>query len=131
MVHDLHGQQMKSWNHSDSNSAYYGNKLRILGNKIFTAHVTNQRISVYTLDGKTERQIPFPEMPNNTYVSMCAAGRDSVIITAYNPNVAFRFNLRTSTVMWKTGLTEMPFCSALSNGAVLVGGDGLNNRRGV
>ena len=24
MVYNLHGQQMKSWNHSDSNIAYYG-----------------------------------------------------------------------------------------------------------
>ena len=131
MAYDLHGQQMKSWDHTVGNGSWRGNKLWIVGNEIFTADVTNRRISVYNLEGKTERQIPCPLMQNSTWVSMCAVGDDSVIITAYNPSAVLRFNLKTSTVMWKTELTEYPYCSTMYYGAVLVGRDGFNSSRGV
>ena len=131
MVYDLHGQLVKSWNHTDRNVSYLGNKLCIIENQVITVDVTDQRISVYSLEGKTERQIPFSQMQNNAYVSMCAAGDDSVIITTSNPNVVFRFNLRTSTVMRKTELTEVSYCSTMYYGDVLVGRDGFNSSRGV
>ena len=131
MVYDLHGQQMKSWDHTDGNGSWRGNKLWIVGNEIFAADVSNQRIYVYTLEGKTEREIPCPLMKNSTWVSTCAAGRDSVIITTSTPKTVTRFNLRTSAVMWKTELKEIPYCSTMYYGAVLVGRDGYNNSRGV
>ena len=131
MVFDLHGQQMKSWNHTDRNASDLGNKLCIIDNQIITVDVTNQRISVYSLEGKTERQIPCSQMQNNAYVSMCAAGDDSVIITTSNPSAVLRFNMSTSAVIWKTELTEKPYCSTMYNVAVLVGKNGCNNSRGV
>ena len=132
MVYNLNGNQVKSWNHSDKNGPWLGNKLCIINNQIITADVTNQRITVYSLDGKTERQITCPQMPNNTYISMCAAAAgDSVIITTHTPPAVFRFNLNTSAVIWKTDLTGNPFCSAVYGRAVLVGGCGCSAKKGV
>ena len=132
MVYDLNGNQVKSWNHSDRNGWWCGNKLCIINNQIIAADITNQRITVYSLDEKTERQIPCPQMPNNTHVSMCAAaGGDSVIITTLSPPAVFRFNLNTSAVIWKTDLTGNPFCSAVYGRAVLVSRCGYSAKKGV
>ena len=132
MVYDLNGNQVKTWNHTDKNRSWNGNKLCIINNQVLAVDITNQRITVYSLDGKTERQITCPQMPNSTYISMCAAGGgDSVIITTHTPPAVFRFNLNTSAVVWKTDLTGNPFCSAVYGGAVLVGGCGCGNKRGV
>ena len=133
MVYNLNGNQVKSWNHSDKNGPWLGNKLCIINNQIITADVTNQRITVYSLDGKTERQITCPQIPNNINVSMCAAaeGGDNVIITTSSPPAVFRFNLNTSAVIWKTDLTRNPFCAAVYGRAVLVGGCGCSAKKGV
>ena len=132
MVYDLNGDQVKTWNHTDKNRSWNGNKLCIINNQVLAVDVTNQRITVYSLDGKTERQITCPQMPYSTFISMCAAaGGNSVIITTHTPPAVFRFNLNTSAVIWKTDLTGNPFCSAVYGRAVLVGGCGYNAKRGV
>jgi outer membrane protein assembly factor BamB len=131
-VYDLNGQQITSWDHSDSNGDYFGNKLCVVRNQILVPDATNKRITNYNLNGKVMRQIPCPTIPTNDYLSMCSAGEDSVIITTPSPAQVFKFNMSTETVLWTTNLTDAPFSVASSNDVVLVSGEGhWGSKRGV
>ena len=75
LVYDLNGNQVKSWNHSDKDGSASGNILCIINNRIITADVTNQRISVYSLDGKTEKDSMSSNAKQHPCLHVCSSRR--------------------------------------------------------
>ena len=111
-VYNLNGRLVKSWNHTNTSGAYYGNKLFVSENEMFVADAFNQQIVIYDLSGKLTRNIPCPAI-QKTNTSTCPAGKDCVIITSYSPPQVSKFNFKTGDVVWTTKLAGAygPFSS--------------------
>ncbi|XP_067944595.1 uncharacterized protein [Watersipora subatra] len=66
---------------------------------VVVADPPNKRLTIYSLTGKTLRNISCPLLSNNQ-VSICAGHGDDVIIADWQTNKVFRFNINTWNVMW-------------------------------
>mgnify|MGYP001794990364 CR=1 FL=1 len=130
-VYDLNGHLVNSWNHTDTNRAYQGNKLFLSRNEVFVADAHNQQIVVYNLDGRLIQNIPCPAISRGDYTSMCSAGNDSMVVTSYNSQKASKFNIKSGAVLWTTTLTNKSLSSVCVGQTVLVGQDGYFLAGGV
>ena len=126
-VYNLEGQQVSSWEHADTAGTCLGNKLCIANGQIFVNDLSNQRITVYDLNGNVLKHIQCLSLAKGaTYASVCWAGNNCVMITTYNPARILKFNLVTQTILWTKTLSEAPYCVASTSHAVLVSGDGMS-----
>ena len=130
-VYDLTGHPVNSWNHTDTSSAYQGNKLFLSKNEVFVADAHNQQIVVYNSDGKLIQNIPCPAISRGDYTSMCSAGNDCMVITSYNSQKASKVNIKSGAVLWTTTHTNKSLSSVCVGQTVLVGQDGYFHPGGV
>ncbi|XP_067944905.1 uncharacterized protein [Watersipora subatra] len=96
-VYDLSGQVIKTWQHPYHRS--YCSMLTVAAGNVVVADPPNKRLTIYSLTGKTLRNISCPLLSNHQ-VSICAGHGDDVIIADFETNKVFRFNITTRNVMW-------------------------------
>ncbi|XP_067944012.1 uncharacterized protein [Watersipora subatra] len=73
--------------------------LTVAAGNVVVADPPNKRLTIYSLTGKTLRNVSCPLLSNNE-VSICAGHGDDVIIADYKTRKVFRFNIATGNVMW-------------------------------
>ncbi|XP_067944882.1 uncharacterized protein [Watersipora subatra] len=96
-VYDLSGRVITTWQHP-----YHGSHcsmLTVAAGNVVVADPLNKRLTIYSLTGKTLRNISCLLLSNNE-VSICAGHGDDVIIADYKTKKVFRFNITTGNVMW-------------------------------
>ena len=98
-VHDLAGNPVKQWNHTDNGGAGTGNQLAIISDQVVVPDRSSSRITIYSLDGETVRQIPCSQLANRA-IAMCDGGDNSIIISDYGACHVFRVSLADGRVMW-------------------------------
>ncbi|XP_067944916.1 uncharacterized protein [Watersipora subatra] len=96
-VYNLSGRVITTWQHPNHGS--YCNMLTVAAGNIVVADPPNKRLIIYSLTGKTLRNISCPLLSNNI-VSICAGHGDDVIVADYETKKVFRFNITTGDVMW-------------------------------
>ncbi|XP_067940641.1 uncharacterized protein [Watersipora subatra] len=96
-VYDLSGKVITTWQHP--NHSYYCSMLTVAAGNVVVADPPNKRLTIYSLTGKTLRNISCPLLSNNP-VSICAGHGDDVIIADYETKKVFIFNMNTGNVMW-------------------------------
>ncbi|XP_067944908.1 uncharacterized protein [Watersipora subatra] len=97
-VYDLSGQVIKTWQHPyhDYDSC---SMLTVAAGNVVVADPPNKRLTIYSLTGKTLRNISCPLLSNNQ-VSICAGHGDDVIIADCKTKKVFRLNITTGNVVW-------------------------------
>ncbi|XP_067944899.1 uncharacterized protein [Watersipora subatra] len=73
--------------------------LTVAAGNVVVADPPNKRLTIYSLTGKTLRNVNCPLLSNNE-VTICAGHGDDVIIADFETNKVFRFNITTGNVMW-------------------------------
>ncbi|XP_067930884.1 uncharacterized protein [Watersipora subatra] len=96
-VYNLSGQVVTTWQHPYHN--YYCSMLTVAGGSVVVANPFNQRLTIYSLTGKTLRNVSCPLLSNNQ-VSICAGHGDDVIITDNKTKKVLRINITTGNVKW-------------------------------
>ena len=100
-VHDLAGQQLRSWKHEDS-SGDVGRFLTVINNKLVIADKTNKRFTIYTLTGEHVRDVPCDLITKN-YLTICHVGDNSVLVANSDAKPGlYRVNLTTGDVEWRS-----------------------------
>ena len=130
-VYDLNGHLVNSWNHTDTDGAYHGNKLYVSKNEVIVADVFNQQIVLYDLSGRLRRGVPCPTIKKGDFTSICSAGKDCLIVTSCSLPQASKINIKTGEVVWTTSLKCGAFSSACCGRTVLVGLNGNDHARAV
>ena len=125
-VYSLEGQQVAFWDHADTGGSYVGNNLCVVSGEIFVNDASNQRITVYDLNGRLVRHIPCPLPNGSTYASLSYSGENCFIITTQSPAQVLKFDTKTTTVLWTNTLPKVPYCVASTSQAVFVSGYGLS-----
>ena len=126
-IYNLEGQKVSSWKHADTAGSYVGNKLCIISGQIYVNDISNQRITVYDLNGKVLRQIQCSSQAQGARnASQCSTGDNCAKNTTTDPAGIIKFNLKTKTVLWTKTLAKTPYCVASTPRAVLVSGNGNN-----
>ncbi|XP_067944188.1 uncharacterized protein [Watersipora subatra] len=96
-VYDLSGKVIATWQHPCHDK--YCSMLTVAAGCVAVADPPNKRLIIYSLSGKTLRNISCSLLSNNQ-VSICAGHGDDVIIADYRTRKVFRFNINTGKVMW-------------------------------
>ncbi|XP_067944887.1 tripartite motif-containing protein 2-like [Watersipora subatra] len=96
-VYDLSGQVITTWQHPYRGSCC--SMLTVAAGNVVVADPPNKRLTIYSLTGKTLRNVSCPLL-SNSQVSICAGHGDDVIIADYKTKKVFRFNITTRNVMW-------------------------------
>ncbi|XP_067944873.1 uncharacterized protein [Watersipora subatra] len=96
-VYDLSGGVITTWQHPYHGS--YCSMLSVAAGNVVVADPPNKRLTIYSLTGKTLRNISCPLLSNNQ-VSICAGHGDDVIIADFETQKVFRFNITTGNVVW-------------------------------
>ena len=107
-VHDLTGQQLRSWNHEDRSGYSEGRSLAVINNELIIVDKTNKRFTIYTLTGERVRDVPC-DLINNSGISFCHVGDNSVLVAncEAKPRL-FRVNLTTGDVVWRSDRVDYP-----------------------
>ena len=125
-IYNLDGQWVSSWAHDRTSSGNIGCDFCIVGEEIFVNDTSEQRITVYDLNGTLVRDIHCPLLNVSSSTSMCYSGESCFIITTQSPARVLKFDTKTNTVLWTKTLPKTPYCVASTPQAVLVSGNGLN-----
>ncbi|XP_067944874.1 uncharacterized protein [Watersipora subatra] len=96
-VYDLSGQVITTWQHPYHDS--YCSMLTVAAGNVVVADPFNKRLTIYSLTGKTLRNISWPLLIRGA-VSICAGRGDDVIISDHGTKKVFRFNITTGNVVW-------------------------------
>ena len=102
---DLSGKHIMDWAHT-SETCNYTNKLTIISNQVIIPDRSNNRLTVYTLDGEIIKHIPCTL--SNTSTGIWALGTDSVVISQYKTSKVFRLDISTSEVVWTSNAVPKP-----------------------
>ncbi|XP_067944981.1 uncharacterized protein [Watersipora subatra] len=96
-VYDLSGKLTTTWEHP--HHGYYCSMLTVARGNVVVADPPNKRLTIYSLTGKTLRNVNCCPLSNNQ-VSICAGHGDDVIIADCKTKKVFRFNITTENVVW-------------------------------
>ncbi|XP_067944879.1 uncharacterized protein [Watersipora subatra] len=96
-VYDLSGRVITTWQHPYHGSWY--SMLTVAAGNVVIADPPNKRLTIYSLTGKTLRNVSCPLLSDNQ-VSICAGLGEDVIIADHKTKKVFRFNITTGNVMW-------------------------------
>lgn len=96
-VHDLSGQLITTWNHPDT--ASWGNKIALVSEQLVVADRKGKRLTVYTPFGQALRHVELPQISSG-FLSICAAGRDCVILSDYATSRVCKVDLNSGDVLW-------------------------------
>ena len=102
-IHDLTGQQLRSWNHGDEDRrGCLGRFLTVI------ADTTNQRFTIYTLTGERIRDVPC-DLIRDGDITICHVGDNSVLVANCDGKPAlYRVNLTTGDVVWRSDRVDSP-----------------------
>ncbi|XP_067932426.1 uncharacterized protein [Watersipora subatra] len=106
-VHDLTGNPITQWQHSDNATYGYGSKLTINSDQIIVSDRLNQRLTVYSLNGETIKNVPCSQLGTGA-VAIGAAGDNDIIVSNTNARLVFRFNMSTGIVVWTATPIQSP-----------------------
>ncbi|XP_067940904.1 uncharacterized protein [Watersipora subatra] len=96
-VYEMSGKVIVTWQHPYHN--YCCSMLTVAAGNVVVADPLNKRLTIYSINGKTLRNVSCPLLSNNQ-VSICAGHSDDVIIADYETKKVFRFNITTGNFIW-------------------------------
>jgi len=102
-IHDLSGNLITSWDYADHPN--YSIKFVILNDQVVIP--VNSQLVVYSLDGKILAHKPCPLL-GREFISMCAAGDDSLIISDSQSSRVFKYVLSSEEVAWVSTIVTSP-----------------------
>ncbi|XP_067944895.1 uncharacterized protein [Watersipora subatra] len=96
-VYDLSGRVITTWQHPYHD--YFCSMLTVAAGNVVVADPPNKRLTIYSLTGRTLRNISCPLL-SNSEVTICTGHGDDVIIAGFETKKVFRFNITSRNVMW-------------------------------
>ena len=116
-VYELSGEKFRSWKHSDegllNQTDFTYKALTIIGDQLVIADT--KKLTTYSLTGKLLKVVECEKI-TASYVSLCHAGGDSILVTNLDASPAlFKFNLATAAVEWTSNAIKQPSAVTMLN----------------
>ena len=115
-VYKTCGEFVTKWNHNDNTRYISG--LAVVSDQVVVPDRQNKQLVVYTLSGQLVKSISCPLSKH--WVSLCAAGADSVIVSDYNASKVFKVSIATGEVKWTNSVTNPQGVTCYGQKSVMV-----------
>ncbi|XP_067945007.1 uncharacterized protein [Watersipora subatra] len=123
-VYDTSGQLITTWQHPYHDK--YCSMLTVAAGNVVVADPPKKKLIIYSLTGKTLRDVSCSLLSNNE-VSICAGHGHDIIIADYNTKKVFRFNITTEKVIWTFTHRDSPQGLVCYGDYILVAADNSNS----
>jgi len=98
-VHDLEGQTITSWTHTDNKKKWL-NQLAVINNQIAIPDRLNKTLVFYSLNGEVVNILPCPLL-TDTPVRLCAADNNSIIVSQRYSSLVYKVDTSSGDITWQ------------------------------